>query len=217
MGATLLVVFKIGHCPNQNQPLETSKSASTERGARFAEGGGRFTGMPRMTRRLSYPSLKFARCAGPCGCAIPPSGERALIWKPRPYLSYCIISSTYKSKWKIFQPYFIGEFRRPCPTFCNLKEIFSAMAAGTRQGVRGRICAFGITRIVQAFSAARSALACGIAACILGRRGGPACPPSPLPGTEPRSGNPQLLGNLAQRPAAARQQPHRLSLEFIRN
>ena len=44
----------------------------------------------------------------------------------------------------------------------------------------------------------------------------PHAPVTPVPpGAEPRSGNPQLLGNLAQRPAAARQQPHRLSLEFI--
>src|SRR6202023_1378096 len=36
------------------------------------------------------------------------------------------------------------------------------------------------------------------------------------PGAQPRSGNPQLLRNLAQRPAAAHQQPNRLPLEFIR-
>src|SRR5450631_3391224 len=36
------------------------------------------------------------------------------------------------------------------------------------------------------------------------------------PGAQPRRGNPQLLGNLAQRPTAARQQPHRLPLEFLR-
>ena len=30
-----------------------------ERGARFAEGGGRFTGMPRMTLRLRYLTLKL--------------------------------------------------------------------------------------------------------------------------------------------------------------
>src|SRR6202035_5078968 len=45
-------------------------------------------------------------------------------------------------------------------------------------------------------------------------------PPHPLipipPGAQPRRGNPQLLSNLAQRPAAARQQPHRLRLELIR-
>jgi hypothetical protein len=110
---------------------------------------------------------------------MPPSAERALIWKPRPYLSYCIISSTYKSKWKIFQPYFIGEFRRPCPTFCNLKEIFSAMAAGTRQGVRGRICAFGITRIVQAFFSRQVRIGMRDRRLHLGRRGGPACPRHP--------------------------------------
>src|SRR6202035_3669288 len=44
--------------------------------------------------------------------------------------------------------------------------------------------------------------------------------PHPLipipPGAQPRRGNPQLLSNLAQRPAAARQQPHRLRLELIR-
>jgi len=41
------------------------ESASTDsrqypqvRGARFAEGGGRFTGMPRMTMRLRYLTLK---------------------------------------------------------------------------------------------------------------------------------------------------------------
>src|ERR1700704_2237953 len=43
----------------------------------------------------------------------------------------------------------------------------------------------------------------------------PSVTPVP-PGAQPRSGNPQFLGNLAQRPAAARQQPHRLPLEFIR-
>jgi hypothetical protein len=43
-----------------------SKSVSTdsrhypqERGARFAEGGGRFTGMPHMTLRLRYLTLKL--------------------------------------------------------------------------------------------------------------------------------------------------------------
>src|SRR6202035_6174040 len=36
------------------------------------------------------------------------------------------------------------------------------------------------------------------------------------PGTQPRSGNPQLLGDLAQRPPAARQQSNRLPLEFLR-
>src|SRR6202040_2392477 len=42
-------------------------------------------------------------------------------------------------------------------------------------------------------------------------------PVTPVPpGAQPRSGNPQFLGNLAQRPATARQQPHRLPLEFIR-
>jgi len=30
-----------------------------ERGAHFAEGGGRFTGMPRMTLRLRYRILKL--------------------------------------------------------------------------------------------------------------------------------------------------------------
>src|SRR3984893_4451399 len=44
--------------------------------------------------------------------------------------------------------------------------------------------------------------------------------PHPLipipPGAQPRRGNPQILSNLAQRPAAARQQPHRLRLELIR-
>jgi hypothetical protein len=40
------------------------------RGARFAEGGGRLTGMPRMTLRLRYRTLKLPRCAGSCGgCA----------------------------------------------------------------------------------------------------------------------------------------------------
>jgi hypothetical protein len=33
---------------------------------------------------------------------------------------------------------------------------------------------------------------------------------------QPRSGNPQLPGNLAQRPAAAYQKPQSLPLEFIR-
>src|ERR1700731_3733365 len=48
--------------------------------------------------------------------------------------------------------------------------------------------------------------------------GGGAPPPLiPIPpGAQPRRGNPQLLSNLAQRPAAARQQPHRLPLELIR-
>src|ERR1019366_8357528 len=42
-------------------------------------------------------------------------------------------------------------------------------------------------------------------------------PVTPIPpGAQPRSGNSQLLGNLAQRPAAASQQPHRLPLKFIR-
>src|ERR1700724_2629067 len=42
-------------------------------------------------------------------------------------------------------------------------------------------------------------------------------PVTPVPpGAQPRSGNPQFLSNLAQRPAAARQQPHRLPPEFIR-
>ena len=36
------------------------------------------------------------------------------------------------------------------------------------------------------------------------------------PGAQPRSGNPQLPGNLAQRLAAARQQSYRLPLELIR-
>jgi hypothetical protein len=36
------------------------------------------------------------------------------------------------------------------------------------------------------------------------------------PGAQPCSGNPQLLGNLAQRPAAAYQKPQSLPLEFIR-
>ena len=48
-----------------------------------------------------------------------------------------------------------------------------------------------------------------------GRSRMPPVTPVP-PGAQPRRGNPQLLGNVAQRPAAARQQPHRLPPEFIR-
>jgi hypothetical protein len=129
---------------------------------------------------------------------MPPSGERALIWKPRPYLSYCIISSTYKSKWEIFQPYFIGEFRRPCPTFCNLKEIFFSDGRRNSPGGKGPNMRLWHNSHCTGVFSRQVRMACGIAACILGRRGGPACPASPLPGTEPRSGNPQLLGNLAQ-------------------
>jgi hypothetical protein len=47
----------------------------------------------------------------------------------------------------------------------------------------------------RAFSVAKSVPACGIAACVLERRGDPACPPSSLI-RQPRSGNPQLPGNL---------------------
>jgi hypothetical protein len=36
-----------------------SRHYPQERGARFAEGGGRFTGMPRMTIRLRYLTLKL--------------------------------------------------------------------------------------------------------------------------------------------------------------
>ncbi|MGB8901306.1 MAG: hypothetical protein WCC90_19645 [Methylocella sp.] len=36
-----------------------SRHYPQERGARFAEGGGRFTGMPRMTLRLRYLTLKL--------------------------------------------------------------------------------------------------------------------------------------------------------------
>ena len=36
-----------------------SRHYPQERGARFAEGGGRFTGMPRMTLRLRYRTLKL--------------------------------------------------------------------------------------------------------------------------------------------------------------
>src|SRR3984893_9015243 len=40
-------------------------------------------------------------------------------------------------------------------------------------------------------------------------------PVTPVPpGAQPRRGNPQLMRNLAQRPAAAHQQPNRLPLEF---
>jgi hypothetical protein len=42
-----------------------SRHYPQERGARFAEGGGRFTGMPRMTQfaciRIRYLTLKFGR------------------------------------------------------------------------------------------------------------------------------------------------------------
>src|SRR3984893_15109114 len=42
-------------------------------------------------------------------------------------------------------------------------------------------------------------------------------PVTPVPpGAQPRRGNPQLMRNLAQRAAAAHQQPNRLPLEFIR-
>ena len=119
-------------------------------------------------------------------------------------------------KWEIFQPYFIGEFRRPCPTFCNLKEIFFSDGRRNSPGGKGPNMRLWHNSHCTGVFSRQVRIGIGIAACILGRRGGPACPPSPLPGTEPRSGNPQLLGNLAQRPAAARQQPHRLSLEFIR-
>ena len=38
-----------------------SRHYPQERGARFAEGGGRITGMPRMTLRLRYRTLKTSR------------------------------------------------------------------------------------------------------------------------------------------------------------
>jgi hypothetical protein len=45
----------------------------------------------------------------------------------------------------------------------------------------------------------------------------PRPPVTPVaPGALPRSGTPKLLGSLAQRPAAGRQQPHRFPFEFIR-
>ena len=50
----------------QGSAAEMLESVSTDsrhypqvRGARFAEGAGRFTGMPRMTLRLSYPTYKL--------------------------------------------------------------------------------------------------------------------------------------------------------------
>ena len=46
-----------------------SRHDPQERGARFAEVGGRFTGMPRITLRIRYLTLNFARCAGCCGAA----------------------------------------------------------------------------------------------------------------------------------------------------
>src|ERR1700730_17309162 len=54
-----------------------------------------------------------------------------------------------------------------------------------------------------------------------GGAGGPPAPPpspfaTPAPPHRQRPTPPQSLGNLAQRPATARQQPHRLPLEFIR-
>ncbi len=62
----------------------------------------------------------------------------------------------------------------------------------------------------RAFSAARSAPAGGIAACVFERRGDPAFRRSPASRQERsifhRSGTPQLPDNLAQRPSAARQQ-----------
>src|SRR6201987_1154002 len=70
------------------------------------------------------------------------------------------------------------------------------------------ICRRSFSRRRRAFSAAKSAPACGIAACVLERRGAPACPPSPL-FRQARS----LEGAI---PSSARQQPHRLPPEFIR-
>ena len=47
-----------------------SRHYPNERGARFSEGGGRFTGMPRMTLRLRYRTWKLARFAESFGgCA----------------------------------------------------------------------------------------------------------------------------------------------------
>ena len=47
-----------------------SRHYPQERGARFAEVGGRFTGMPRMTLRLRYLTLKLrAARAGSCGAS----------------------------------------------------------------------------------------------------------------------------------------------------
>jgi hypothetical protein len=43
----------------QGSAAEMLEHYPQERGARFAEGGGRFTGMPRMTLRLRYPALKL--------------------------------------------------------------------------------------------------------------------------------------------------------------
>jgi hypothetical protein len=52
--------------PSQGSAVEMLESVSTDsrhypqvRGARFAEDGGRFTGMPRMTLRLRYLTLKL--------------------------------------------------------------------------------------------------------------------------------------------------------------
>jgi hypothetical protein len=69
----------------------------------------------------------------------------------------------------------------------------------------------------RAFSAAKSPPAGGITACVLGRRGDPACSPSSY--FARRAASKRLSPfpeQSAQRPAAARQQPHYLSLEFLR-
>ena len=42
-----------------------SRHYPQERGARFVEGGGRFTGMPRMTLRLRYGRMEASRAEGP--------------------------------------------------------------------------------------------------------------------------------------------------------
>ena len=52
-------------CEGSAEMLESvstnSRHYPQERGARFAEGGGRFTRMPRMTLRLRYRTLKTSR------------------------------------------------------------------------------------------------------------------------------------------------------------
>jgi hypothetical protein len=52
-------------CEGSAEMLESvstdSRHYPQERGARFAEDGGRFTGMPRMTLRLRYRTLKTSR------------------------------------------------------------------------------------------------------------------------------------------------------------
>ena len=49
----------IAAAPKRPASGTDSRHYPQERGARFAEGGGRFTGMPRMTLRLRYRTWKL--------------------------------------------------------------------------------------------------------------------------------------------------------------